>query len=275
MNSNQLSLGTLAALMLAISAQAQETTNTRSATLPGVGRVQLKQAVFVETFDPDRDGTTITDTTLTTSLVVGVARETALIAHVPFRLRDSDSPGAPDSDAGFGDAHVGIRHRFIRDDFGALDTLRVAFDARLELPTGHPEFTSDSWDPEFSINANYIRDRHGFNASAGWKFTTGDNASPRRAGDSLADRANLHTAYAFRINPEQYTADTTGATYLQMELLSHAETNGDTEISIAPGLLYEGQRFAAEASLLLPVHADTSERPSRRASFVVGIRLLF
>lgn len=263
------------AILAATHTSAQETTNTPAATLPGVGRVQIKQSLRLESFDPDREGRTVTDTTLTTSVVIGVARELAVLAELPVRSQDADAPAMPDNNSGFTDAHIGMRYRFIRKDLGPLDTLRVALDARLQLPTGNDSFTSDSVNPDVSINANYIRERHGFNASLGWLFTTGARDTPRRAGDTLADRATLNTAYAFRINPEEYNETTTGATYLQLELLTNAETNGDTEAAIAPGLLYEGQRFAAEASLILPVHADTSERPSSRGSFVIGARFLF
>lgn len=260
---------------IAAPALAQESTNVRAATLPGVGRVQLKQAIMVESFDPGRGGATVTDTTLSTSVVFGVARETAVLAHIPLRVRDADAPGANDSTSGLGDIHVGVRRRFIRRDLGPLSTLRVAFDARLELPTGTDEFTSGSIDPDFSVNLNYIRDLHGFNASLGYKLTTGSDDATLRAGDSLADRINLHTAYVFRINPESFDEHSTGSTYLEAELLTYAETNGDTEAFFAPGLLYEGQRFAAEVSLRLPVLSDTSDRPSSRPGAFVGVRFLF
>lgn len=254
---------------------AQETTNTPSATMPGKGRLFTAQRITSETFDATPDGRTITDLTFATHIAYGIDRDLAVTAHVPFRLRTNDRAFTQDDDAGFADAHIGLRYRFLQRDLGPVDTLRMATDVRLELPTGSNDFSSDSIDPHVGLNLNYIKGRQGFNAHASWKFTTGDVNTPLRAGETLSDSFMLNGAYVYRINPAEFDAKTTGATYLQLELLTHGETNGNTGVDIAPGLLYEGQRFAAEASLILPVFDDLSGRPDARTSFLIGVRFLF
>ena len=53
------------------------------------------------------------------------------------------------------------------------------------------------------------------------------------------------------------------------------ETNGDNEVLISPGILYEAVSWAFEASVQLPLARDLDHRPETDFSVLFGVRLLF
>ncbi|MFG0292229.1 MAG: hypothetical protein ACF8MJ_03640, partial [Phycisphaerales bacterium JB050] len=91
----------------------------------------------------------------------------------------------------------------------------------------------------------------------------------------MADLLRFDTAYLYRLSPEEYGADFVASTYAVVELNGTYETNGDTELFISPGLLYEASRFALELSVSMPVFQNVDHRPEPEYSVGVGVRFLF
>ena len=60
-----------------------------------------------------------------------------------------------------------------------------------------------------------------------------------------------------------------------LELNGLYETNGDNQIFLSPGVLYEATTWALEASVQLPIFQDLADRPETDVVVVVGVRLLF
>ena len=90
-----------------------------------------------------------------------------------------------------------------------------------------------------------------------------------------ADLLTLETSYLYRISPASYAAETSDSLYGVVESFVDYETNGDAEWRIAPGLLWEARRWAAEVSVILPAASDIEERAETEFGLVAGIRVLF
>ena len=75
---------------------------------------------------------------------------------------------------------------------------------------------------------------------------------------------------------EPNVADTSeGAWYALVEMNGTYETDGDNEILIAPGIMFEGGRFGLEFGVQLPAWQRIEHRPKTDFNFTVGLRLLF
>ncbi|MEL7240082.1 MAG: hypothetical protein AAGK78_14590, partial [Planctomycetota bacterium] len=147
--------------------------------------------------------------------------------------------------------------------------------AGTSVPVGREPFTSDSFDPMVGGVYTLIYDRHGFNASARYRFNRDDDRTYVHAGAGDDDAVFLDSAYLWRLAPERYTADTTGSWYAVLESSYVYETSGNNELSLAPGLMYEGRTWAFEASVLLPVWQDIDGRPEPEFGATVGLRYFF
>ena len=53
------------------------------------------------------------------------------------------------------------------------------------------------------------------------------------------------------------------------------ETNGDHEILLAPGVMYEARSFAVELSVQLPLLQEIDHRPKTDFTVTLGLRMLF
>lgn len=258
--------------------RSQEPTNAPSATMPAPGLLAITAMFRYDRYRNDPTGAQRDVDMYRQMLHVAYGVRPGLVgfARTSLMQRGIESPGPSDGDdAGIGDLMIGARYRFYRYDSGPTDTLRLALEGLLRLPTGGDEFTTDTISPSLGVNLTMIRGRHGFNASAGYHLTTGDTPQRIHPGDSLADHAHLSLAHLYRVAPASFATTSEAAWYTQLELLGHAETNGDTDLELAPGILYEARRWAAEASVLVPLSDDLSERPDREVGVVLGFRLLF
>jgi hypothetical protein len=108
-----------------------------------------------------------------------------------------------------------------------------------------------------------------------YKFNTGGDEFNTRAGDGPDDALRYESSYLFRLAPAEYESTTTGAWYLMAEMLGLYETNGDNEILLGPGILYEARSYALEATISLPVVRDVDHRPETEFMVTVGFRILF
>jgi hypothetical protein len=79
----------------------------------------------------------------------------------------------------------------------------------------------------------------------------------------------------FRLLPDQYTAETGGALYAVAELNGFYGTNGDTEVYLSPGIMFEARTFTLDATVMLPVWQEVEHRAESEYLIGVGVRLSF
>lgn len=268
-----------ALLALGSPALAQQAILTTAPTLPSKGQVVTRHLLTFTSFD---DGAVQgEDVVFTNSIALGLTGNLGVQVDVPYRFRDVEGltggVGGDVDTSGLLDARASLKWRVWQDDFGPVDTARLALIGGVEAPTGADRFSSDSVDPFLGASFMLIRGRHGLGASATWFFTTGaaDDRAPLLPGDTTADVLQVDAAYLVRIAPAVYGEAFEASWYGVLELSATLETNGDREAFLAPGLLYEAPRFAIEASVQIPVAQDLSHRPEREVIATVGVRLLF
>ena len=268
-----------AGLLLAAApeARAQEAINTPAATQPGEGNFVNTYKLRFTRYDgtPAGDSGSANEVRLEGLLAYGLTGNLSMSLQAPLTSRTVSGEPSIDSETGIGDLTLQFKYRFWQDDFGPVDTVRASVFAGAELPTGESRFSSDSVDPHVGAVVTYINGRHGLNQSLSWKFNTDSSDEVWRAGDAKADLLRFDTAYLYRLSPEEYGADFVASTYAVLEINGAYETNGDTEVFVSPGLLYEAPSFALEASVSIPVHQDLDHRPEPEYSVAVGVRFLF
>lgn len=255
-------------------ARAQEAIFTPAATQPSVERVITKHLLRFERYadDPEDRGREGYEVVNLNTISYGITPTLSASLEIPVVQRNLDND---DALRGLGDLRLSLKHRFWQEDPGPVDTLRAAAFAGAELPTGADGLSSESVDPFAGVVFMAILGRHGFNQSVSYTLTTGSAPDPVSPGTSLADALRFDTAYLYRLDPVTYEATTPAALYLTAELNGVYETNGDIEITFAPGLLYEARNFALEGAVVLPVLSDVDDRPERGVGFALGIRFLF
>lgn len=268
-----------ATLFPGVLALGQEATNTPAATQPGVGKWYLRERLqyFKLGDDPSPEHRDIDKVVATTALTYGITRDLSGTLTLPLALRYEDPAGPEGTDTEFGvyDASLSFKWRPLQWDLNPVDSVRVAFFGGAEVPTGTGDLGSHSWDPFAGAVFTAILGRHGFNQALSYKFNNGGDEFGIVAGDGPDDALRYDTSYLFRLDPAEYSADTTAATYLTLELNGLYETNGDKEALLGPGILYEARTFALEASIGLPVLQDVDERPETDLAFTLGFRILF
>lgn len=260
-------------------ARAQEATNTPAATQPSVGRWYLREKVqyILLRDDPSPEGRDIEKVSASTTLTYGLTRNVSASVELPLVLEFIDRAGrdGADTEFGAGDLSLSFKWRPFQKDLNPLDSLRLAFFAGVEAPTGAGDLGSHSWDPFAGAVFTGILGRHGINQAISYKFNTGGDAFSASPGDGPADALRYDTAYLFRIKPAEYEAQTTAATYLTLEANGLYETNGDNEILLGVGVLYEARTFAIEAAVGLPVVQEVEKRPETALMLTLGFRMLF
>jgi hypothetical protein len=280
----------LASLCVPAPAAAQESTNVPAGTQPSVGRFYLRQRVQYLQLrdDPSPENREIDKIVATTSLAYGLRRDLSIAIELPVAYEhvaaspDPSHPGHDPGDVvgshdavGFNDVSLSLKWRPWQRDLGPIDSLRFALIGGVELPSGHGDFSSHSFDPFIGGVFTAILGRNGFNIAASYKLNTGGDPYPTRAGDGPDDAVRLDASYLFRLSPAEYSADTTAATYLTFEANGLYETGGDLEVIVGPGLLYEARTFAIEATVGLPIVQDVDERPETELVFTLGARFLW
>jgi hypothetical protein len=267
---------------VASTSHAQEATNTPAATALGVGSVYFSQrfrysALANDPTSAKREADIITSTTEAT---YGLAKDLSLRLSVPLKFESvSHHAGSPsestDTNSGLADPTILLRWALHRIDHGPVDTTRFLVFAGSTVPSGSDELSSNSFDPIVGLAMTTIHGRHGVSLGASYTFTTAASRDQLEFGDSLSDAITADAAYLYRLEPESWSSDTPGAWYAQCELNTRAETSGDWESFISPGILYEGRRWAAEASLSIPIAEHLDHRPETTVAVTLGFRLLF
>ncbi|MGE0481845.1 MAG: hypothetical protein AB7Q17_15385 [Phycisphaerae bacterium] len=271
---------TLLAGLTAAPALAQEPINAfDSATQPGPGTFILKEQLRYSRLEDSqrRGGAEIDQLALNSTLNVGLFRDWSLSLRAPLdqRWQERRPAGGNEHSFGVGDVTTLLKWRFWREDRGALDTARLALVVGAEIPTGQSEFSNGGFDPLIGLAYTQIAGRHGFNANVAWTFTTEGDERPLLAGEGRADLLRYDAAYLFRIHPAAYDASTQGAWYVVAELNGLYETNGDHDVFLAPGLMYEAKTWVFEASVQLPVVRELDDRAKTDVAITIGVRFLF
>ncbi len=269
-----------AAAAVAAPAAAQEALLTVAPTQPAAGHVVLRvQSRYAEFSDFPADADDASLWVVDTSITLGITGRLSLQANIPVRYEEVDRtapPGIDDrEDFGLGDASLRLKHRVWQKDLGPVDTARLSLFAGIEAPTATDDLGSDSWDPEVGAAFLLILGRHGLGLSGAWKFTTGAAEHPLESGQRLADELRLDAAYLYRLSPAAYASDTKASWYATAELSYRFETDGQHQLFLTPGILYEARKFAAELGLTVPVWQDVDERPELDWGLIAGVRFLF
>jgi hypothetical protein len=179
-------------------------------------------------------------------------------------------------DTGIGDLMLQGKWRIHQHDFGPIDTSRFSIIAGLEIPTFDNHFSTEGVNPIIGGVYTHVQGRHGFNIAAQYKFNTGSGTQFNLGGGlGSADALFYDASYLYRLSPAEYTPDTLGAWYALIELNGIYETNGDNEISLTPGIMYEARTWTIEAGVRIPVWQDLDRRPETRFEVIAGLRLLF
>ncbi|MFK7959594.1 MAG: hypothetical protein AB8G96_03640 [Phycisphaerales bacterium] len=261
---------------MAPAASAQEATNTPAATQPAVGALYLRQKFRLYQFgdDPEVGRTGAEKFTSTTSLTWGLRRDLSLTLDLPVEYTQDERATDRIHGTDFGDVGLSFKWRPVQHDLGPIDSVRLAFFGGTTAPTGG-SWTSESWDPFIGTVFTAILGRHGINQSFSWTFNTGDRTTGILPGDGPEDALRFDTAYLYRIDPVAYAADTTSATYVTVEANGIWERNGDVEVLLSAGLLYEARSYALELSVGVPVISDVDHRPEVDLRITAGFRILF
>jgi hypothetical protein len=266
-----------AVFLVAASAYGQEATNTPAATQPSEGRWYLREKLQYLRLgdDPSPHGREIEEVVATTALTYGISRELSATLTLPVVASWEEGHLGEEDRFGTNDLSLSAKWRPFQRDLSPVDSVRLAFFAGAELPTGTGDLGSHSVDPFAGVVFTAILGRHGVNQSLQYKLNTGGDEFNTRPGDGPDDARRYDTAYLFRLSPATYTAETTAATYLTIELNGLYETGGDNEVLFGPGILYEARRYALEASIGFPIVQDVEERPETEFMLTIGFRYLF
>jgi hypothetical protein len=217
---------------------------------------------------------------LLSQIAYGIRNNFSIQLDAPLVYRDIQTGGGAafdDSDFGFADSTLLAKWRLYQHDPAPTETVRFSVIGGLQIPgDGSVEFemdsSNDAWDPIVGGVFSAVFGRHGFNADALWEFYTGDDDGPP---EHQSDSLRYDASHLFRIAPAEYSAQSTGALYAVTELNGFYGTNGDHEVFIAPGVMYESRKFTLDATVMIPVHQELEHRAETELIVAVGLRLSF
>lgn len=277
---NRTMLTSAALCAWATPALAQEAMYTEAATMPSPHTAVVRSQLHFYRFgdDPKSDTDRTDRIEWNTGVQYGLARAVSLRLDVPVVWENSRSDGgATDHDRGVADLDATLKWRFFKEDTGGVDTLRAALMVGAYFASGDDkDFSSQSVNPHIGAVVTLVRGRHGFNQDLMYQFNTGPSGIDNTEGGiGPADALRYNTSYLFRIVPDRFTSDSTGAWYITAEVNGLYETSGDHEIRWSPGLMYEGQRFAVEFMAQFPLWHDLDERPALEFAVGMGVRVSF
>lgn len=266
--------------LIAIPIRAQEPLSANSATQPSPGHFTLKHQFRYIEYDADnleRNRGGVRDAQFVTTLLAGLTADMSLSVEMPvvLRRRRFDFPNRTEHEEGIRDIRALLKWRFLREDLNALDTIRMSLLAGLEIRSGDSPFSSDSYNPIIGLAYTQINGRHGINADMTWTFTLGGVRDPVLPGMSSADLLQYDFAYLYRIAPAEYSEDTAGAWYALVEVTGFYETNGDHEVRVSPGVMYEATTWAFELGVQIPVWQELNHRPETEFAVITGLRFSF
>lgn len=270
----KLFLPAIALACVASAAHAQEAMYTAAATMPSPHTFVYKPMVHYWKFDSNpvtgETGTEVFETTH--NLAYGLDRGWAAYVEVPANIELSDQPGGGnETDANVESLDVTIKWRFTQNDSGGINTVRAALMAGADIDV----------DGNFAINpkvggvVTIVQGRHGFNQDLFYTLNTDGDRENNLGGEGPSDALHHSTAYVYRFWPDAFQANSRGAWYTTFEVSGVYETNGDYDLRWAPGVMYEGYRWAFEFMAQLPLYQDLEERPELEWGMGLGFRFSF
>jgi hypothetical protein len=262
------------------SAHAQEAVISPAATQPSTEHWVLRhQLRYLEARDhPRTDQRNLRQLTNNFNIAYGIRNDLSANVNVPLIYRQSrdGATNERDRDFGLGDVTAQIKWRIHQHDFGPIDTSRFSLIAGVQVPTFDRPFSTESVNPSVGGVYTHVQGRHGFNLSAIYKFNTGTgSATNLTGGDGKADALRYDGSYLYRLDPATYTSETKGAWYAVVELNGIYETNGDNELFISPGIMYEARTWTIEAAVQVPIWQELDHRAETKFVAIVGVRFLF
>lgn len=275
----QLTAG-IATLALVPLAQAQEAMYTQAATMPSpnTGVIRLQYHMWVFGSNPEANTERTEKVEAMQSIAYGLARDWALFVDVPMSASRSERADTGDweSDKELEGLDALIKWRFHQHDGGGVNTERAA----LLLGAGLDNAQDDDLEglavnPKIGGVFTIVRGRHGFNQDLIFQLNTGGDAAHNFGGEGPSDAIFFNSAYVYRIIPSRFTSETQGAWYTTIEVNGLYETNGDVELRLSPGLMYEGRRFAFEIMGQLPLWNEVDHRAELDFGFGLGFRFTF
>lgn len=260
--------------VFASAALAQEAMYTTAATMPSPHTFVYKPMVHYWRFGSNPNNTdTGTDRYETShNLAYGLDRGWAAYLDIPAHIDISKQTGGGDeTDAEIEQVEASVKYRFTQNDSGGINTVRAAavFGANLAV------------DGDFALNpkvggvVTIVQGKHGFNQDLFFTLNTGGDREDNYGGDGPDDAISHSSAYVYRVWPDAFKSDSRGAWYTTFELSGLYETGGDYELRWAPGLMYEGYRWAFEVMAQLPVYQDVHDRPELDWGVGFGFRFSF
>jgi hypothetical protein len=261
---------------LAGRAAAQTPINSFASMQPSKNTWLIHQMFYVREFEahPTTDNRDLREIVALTQIGYGLLDNLSLNLDLSLVHHDFDASAttAGDTEFGVGDPTALLKWRLFRDDTGPTDTMRFSAIGGMHFPGDIDTFnhsSSDSFNPVIGGVFSIVRGRHGFNADALWEFVTDD-------GPNTPDIFHYDASYLFRVHPAAYSAEQSGAAwYGVMELNGLYETNGDNELFLSPGVMYEARTFTIDATVQIPIWQDLDDRPETEITFGVGVRLPF
>jgi len=225
--------------VLPLSTLAQEPAFMEAATHPGQGQFYSRLLFFGSEGD---------------EYAAALKLSYGIIADLALQL-DGEHRWLPD-ESDLTTSTVRLKYRILQKDLSPLNTWRASVLVGADFPEGGDPA------PRLGAVTTAILGRHGLNGQIDW---TGNQSEP--------DEFMLNTSYLYRIAPVEYSQTTKAAWYTMLELLNTFHDNSDRYIDIAPGLLYEARRWAAEISIRLPL--DESGPRETDYTIEAGVRYLF
>jgi len=224
------------------------------------------------------DGGRAEEFTALTQFSYGVTAELAFRFDLPvtYRNETAGNSGDADDEFGIGDSQILAKYRIWKNDTAATDTQRIALLGGLVIPGTDDAFamdsSNDSFNPILGIVYSQVTGRHGVNADLLFEFDTdwGDGGDTETVNTLRYD-----ASYLFRIAPEAYTEGTKGAWYVVAEMNGWYETNGDNQIFLSPGVMFEAKRITLDASIMIPVWQDLDHRAEMDIVLAIGARISF
>lgn len=215
---------------------------------------------------------------LLSQVAYGLTSQFSVQFDAPFMYRDlnlgpGSRGGGDDHESGVGDMTLLAKYRIFQDDPAPTDTTRFSLIGGLQVPgmggvDSRMDSSNDAWDPIIGAVFSTVRGRHGFNLDALWEFYTGDN-------DDDSDSLRYDGSYLYRLAPDRFGAQDRGALYAVAELNGLYGANGDHEIFLSPGIMYESFKYTLDATVMIPVYQDVDFRAETEFVVGVGLRVSF
>jgi hypothetical protein len=212
-----------------------------------------------------------------TQVAYGLQYNFSLQIDVPVVYSDIQAamPGDDDDDFNIGDSTLLLKYRVYQNDPAPTETIRFSLIGGLQVPgnsTFRMDSSHDAWDPIVGAVFSTVLGRHGFNASFLYEFYTGGDEG---MGDAFDDSLRFDASYLFRLAPAEYTDESASAWYGVLELNGFYDLNGDQELFISPGVMYEARTFTLDATVMIPVHQDLDYRAESEFLVGIGARISF